>query len=444
MNKAIGLNRYLTTLIMGILLILLLLSTICVNGGLLESLVTESIVFGIATVFFSSTLLGDRKLTKFFLWAYLIKLLIGIFHYLIFIDPDYFNSTGEFIKLHHEYQAVYHTVNTIVEGKKSLGLFSLIMPMYIPHEELWNIIAIPLCYCGNNVLNITPINSFVSLFAAMNILLVCKQNGTNNSSNSNLIKYFLAYFPFTLITSFYARDLTGWCLMSIGLVLLYLPKHVLTKSIMLAASCYLFYLQRNAYALVPIVMFLMNYLIVEKNKNFLVQLLAILVCVLCLPFAYFLFATETNMGYVEDSTKWPIYMLPIKILFGLIGAFPWTNFPNWHTRPEYSYYLSDYLMAVVNIGFLITLFKSLPIKSFKRTLDISCIAGIVLFVFGLMNSYMHMSYISVGIFFMTPWIFRISNDKSIARNLKIAFMLLVLLNIFVMLTGVSSLSSSVK
>lgn len=74
----------------------------------------------------------------------------------------------------------------------------------------------------------------------------------------------------------------------------------------------------------------------------------------------------------------------------------------------------------------------------------SFISGVMLFIFGLMNEFMHMSYISVGIYFLLPWFFRIFRDVDIKNNIKISFLFLVLLNIFIILTGVSGLASGVK
>lgn len=151
---------------------------------------------------------------------------------------------------------------------------------------------------------------------------------------------------------------------------------------MLVVTCYLFYLQRNAYVLVPIIMFLFDYLIKVNKNNILIKIIAVLVCVVAVPFAYELFETESTLKYVSESTKWPIFMLPFKLIVGLIGPFPWSNILKWHTFPEVSYYLGDYFMAVINIGLLITaselfLLKNLNILLICRLYQVLCYLSLV-------------------------------------------------------------------
>lgn len=443
MSDNINIRQYLTIICVCSFVTVGLLAIIGTKSDPLLALLSESIIFAIITILMAYLIFHSKQLVGFYLLAYIVKLLIGVIHYLVFIDADYFAS-GHSMKLHHEFQAVLQTVEMIVDGKQITGVFSFIFPQYIPHEELWNIIAVPFYYTGTYLLNIVPINAFASLFAAMNVLLVDKCVRGKSYNQPKILRYLVAYFPVTLITSYYFRDMVGLSLMSVGLVLLSLSKNMFQKVLMLVVTCYLFYLQRNAYVLVPILMFLFDYLLLGNKKNILIKIIAVFICIMAVPFAYSLFETESTLKYVSGSTKWPIYMLPFKLIVGLIGPFPWSNFLKWHTFPEVSYYLGDYCMAVINIGLLITVVKAIPIKNFKHTIDMSFITGIVLFIFGLMNTYMHMTYISIGIYFLIPWFFRNFRDLDIKKNIKISLLFLVVLNLFIMLTGVSGLASSVK
>lgn len=444
MNDKINIRKYLTIICVCFFVTIGLLAIIGTKSDPLLALLSESIIFAIVTILMAYLIFHSKQFVGFYLLAYIVKLLVGIIHYLVFIDADYFASSGHSLKLHHEYQAVQQTIEMIVDGKQIAGVFSFIFPQYIPHEELWNIITVPFYYTGTYLLNIVPINAFASLFAAMNVLLVDKCVRGKGYKQSKFLRFLVTYFPVTLITSYYSRDMMGLCLMSVGLVLLSLSKNILQKVLMLVVTCYLFYLQRNAYVLVPIIMFLSDYLIKVNKNNILIKIIAVLVCVVAVPFAYELFETESTLKYVSESTKWPIFMLPFKLIVGLIGPFPWSNILKWHTFPEVSYYLGDYFMAVINIGLLITAIRAVPVEKFKHTIDMSFISGVMLFIFGLMNEFMHMSYISVGIYFLLPWFFRIFRDVDIKNNIKISFLFLVLLNIFIILTGVSGLASGVK
>lgn len=412
------------------------------DGNALNSFIKETIAFFLLTVFTAKFLLKDRKLLFFFSIAYLVKVGIGVWHYLTFMDPTYFSGVGETNLMHHEYEAVINFLQDAASEKKWFGLFHLKLDGYVTHQEILSIMAIPFHFFGVKMLGISPINSFFSLFAAMNVYLVAKPYFSDSHKNKCLL-LLLAYFPATLLTDIFFRDIVGWCFMSIGLTMMCFSRTSLEKIISMLLAIPLFYLQRNGYIIIPILLLLADFVFISKKKNFLLKIIAVLIALITLPIVYRMASNESTETYVQGATSWPIYLLPIKIVVGLIGPFPWTNFLMYKAIPYISFYLGDYVTAIFNIGVLIVVIKRWK-TYLNNPITLPTIMGVILLLMGIMNKYMHMTYISVGVFFLIPWIAQSVEPKMIKKHLWIAFSLLVLLNLCVTVLGVSGMASSVK
>ena len=413
------------------------------DGDALTSFINEAIAFFLLIVIAAFLLLKNKRLIYFFCIAYIVKLGIGVWHYTTFVDPNYFSGFGETNMLHEEFEAVFQFIKAAVSEKDSYGLLHLKLDGYVTHQELLSIMAIPFSFFGVKMLGIAPINTFFSLFATMNVFLISKRFFGDIYKRKYLL-LLLAYFPATLLTDFFFRDIVGWGFMSIGLTMMCLSKTTLEKLISMLLAIPLFYLQRNGYVVIPILLLFADFVILSKKKNIVLIIISIIVTIVLLPIAYNLFSNESTDSYLEGATKWPIYLLPIKIIFGLIGPFPWTNILLYEQIPEVSFYLGDYIMGVFNIGVLIGLLK-LGRKSINRNVvDVPFVMGMVLLLMGIMNEYMHMTYVSIGVFFLVPWLVNIIEPQKIKKNFVIALTLLLLLNVLVITLGLGGMSSSVR
>lgn len=441
--RTLSLFQYSIATITLVLIMLGLFSFLGTDKFAMNSFLMESICFLLLTMAASFLYLGNKKLVVFFSLAYVIKLLIGLFHYLIFIDPNYFSSTGNIQMLHYEFQAVMDFLEYSVSEKEQNGLFYFSLGGIVTHQELLSLIAIPLKFFGVKILNIAPINSFFSLWAAINIYMLTKQRDWNPATNKWVL-LILAYFPATLITSYFFRDIVGWAFISVGLVLMIKAKNIVSQIITMLVAMLLFYLQRSAYVVLPMAIFIAQYAIVSKKKEIWLALVALLAASFALPYVIdFSFATSDG-ELMEGAREWPIYLIPIKFIVGLIGPFPWTNFFMWHETPEASYYLSDYLMGCLNMAFVFCLLLYWKSFIYKGRLAECTIVGIILLIMGIMNKFMHMTYISIGVFFMVPWFIERTGVKRFKSSFIYAFVFLFFLNIIFIFLGLSGVGSIVR
>ena len=430
--------------ITSVFIILICLCTILgTDSSCLSSLISGSFIFFLITVISARILLRSNKLVLFFSIVYVVKLLLGIAHYLYFVDSSYFNGNGTTFMLHDEIQAVIDFFFSAVEEKKKYGLFYIKTDGYVTHQEMLSIIAVPFNFFGVRILNIAPINSFFSILAAMNVYLVSRRNHWSIETNM-LVLLVLAYFPSTLLTSYFFRDIVGMAFMSIGLALMVFARHVSAKFVCTIISILLCFLQRNGYVVLPVLILISQYTVLGKRKkmgiipNILIVSLFILYVVIGLAY------TESTDLYIQDATKWPIYLLPVKFVMGLIGPFPWTNFTSYIVNPAAAYYLSDYACGCLNMAFSYIIYINRKILFNTSELSESAIMGIILLLMGIMNTYMHMTYISIGVFFMVPWILTNVSKYEFTKIFVLSVLGLIALNVIVVIMGISGVSTSIR
>ena len=135
-----------------------------------------------------------------------------------------------------------------------------------------------------------------------------------------------------------------------------------------------------------------------------------------------------------------VLALPIKIIFGLIGPFPWTQFiMTFSGRLQNAYQLSDYILGIFQLGYLIAIFARWSRFSF-RDLDYFSLMGFGIALTGFLSLSMHIGYIAEGIFFTLPWFFK-QIGTEYRRYFMISFFILVLLNFVVVFTGSLGISN---
>ena len=139
--------------------------------------------------------------------VYLIKLSIGLFHYLYFIDPLYFQGSGNDVTLHFEFQAVFSQIITFANDRKlENGLLYYNFNLGgVTHQEILSFISIPFMYFGDYIMTFAPLNSFFSILISINIILIAKHIYKIYNKSLKYIAITSAYFPMTLISSLIYR-----------------------------------------------------------------------------------------------------------------------------------------------------------------------------------------------------------------------------------------------
>lgn len=387
-------------------------------------------------------ILGKNSYVKFYAFAYIIQLLIGLAHYLYFVDANYFDTTGEgSSNFWHEYLSCFDSINRLQNARSTYGVFYRMSADEFQgtHPELYHILSFPFYFLSHRWLNYEPLNIFSSLSLSCNIMLWYKHRYVENRNVHNALMFWTAFFPTFLLADTLWRDAFGIYLISVGLVLVLLSESILSKIFSFALLGYASFMQRTVYVILAgVSAFWGN---ISKTRN---TILKLLYAVLGIIATYFLGNIAENVngenynsGYVNVMSY---LALPIKIIFGMIGPFPWTNFfMAVEANPAFAWQLQDYLMGTFQLAYLFALVYRWNIFSFKN-LDTMTLMGICIMLSGFISMQMHIGYISEGLIFTLPWFFS-QIGIEYKRYLKDSFLVLVFLNIILLVIGNIGLSS---
>ena len=405
------------------------------DGDALSSFIWSTVAFLFITIFSTLVLLKNQRWVWFFVLAYLIKTIFGLLHYLYFIDPEYFQS-GMYKPLTWEFEGVYDQIIVSAHDKIKHGI--LYYQFYeggVNHQEIISLISIPFVYFGDYVLTINSINSFYSLLISINILLISKYQFNFDNSALKYVAITTAYFPISLIPSLLHRDIVGLALMSTGITLVLFSKRVITKYFMLIIACYLFYLHRTIYPVILLLAFTIDSVIFQnfrsKGKEIFYKVGIVIVGIILFPIIINYSNTEANESLAGGIFNFNILFIPLKLILGLIGPFPWLQFLLYEKIPAYAYQLQDYLQGTLNVALvaiIILFWKKYLIKDNFNLLNIT---GVLIIISGVFNAFMHMSYVAIGFVFLLPWLFTEIKISTLKKIYFYVFFALLFLNLVV-------------
>lgn len=356
---------------------------------------------------------------------FIIKIFIGVVHYLYFIDPSYFLS-GDFTYLTYEYHAVHNHLELAVDYKKDNGIFAYFQKTNgITHQEIWSFISIPFVYYGTYFMNIAPLNSFFASLTTLNLLFISKYYYLFSNKKLNYVFIISSVFPLTLISSLFWRDTVGMYLLSLSFVLLLLSKkNIILNIFSILISSILFYSLRTLYPLV----ILGTFIIYKIKLNVLTIFISVSITLLI---AYYVFINYTiqyiTINDIISIANYNIFTVLIKIPLGFIGPFPWNQFM---IEPVFSYQLQEYIQAIFNLTFLYFFVKNFKSIISKYKSDLIFQTSCLLILIGLFNPFMHMVYVSFAFIFMIPFLADYINAKIFLNRFLFVAIFLFTCNIF--------------
>lgn len=444
MKQTITFNSYLSKIVLIAVLFTTLPMLFSIGGepSTTWSYIRSCLCFFALTLISVWLLLG-KKYVRFYAIAFIVQIMIGLLHYLIFLDPDYFSTTGApFSGLWREYQSVFGSVEGLIEGRKMNGAFYFDSEAwYVTHPEIWRILTWPITFLGLKWLTFAPLNVFSSLLASTNLMVWynCKYaNQVNNNESGKYLLFFSAFFPQFLLNDTVWRDPFGIALISVGLVLLSLSDSTVSKICSFIVLAIFSFFQRTVYLVVSGATLALRELNSKSAaiKVILAPLFVILIFVLFQIFGN-LESEGYSSGYVNEMS---FLALPIKIIFGLIGPFPWTQFPRIILiDPAFNYQIQDYFTGTFQVGYLFAIVSNWKNISFKK-LDYMTIMGFGIALSGFVSKMMHIGYISEGLFFTLPWFFSQIGPKY-RKYLVGAFIALCGLNLITIVLGTSGITN---
>lgn len=401
-----------------------------------SSYITSCVCFFIITIVSVKLILGDKKYIKYYAFAFIIQIIIGLIHYLVFVDPHYFQTDGSgSLNFQAEYLSVFNAIDRLNKLRNSYGILSLMEPreFEVAHAEIWHLISLPFYYLQHKWLNYASLNTFSSLIASINVVFWYRRSYEYNVQVEKSLLFWTAYFPTFLLNGMLWRDPFGVCLISIGLVLVGLSSYIAEKAISFVVLGMSAFLQRTVYLLFAGVSSFWGY--IKSTKSTIIKILYIVLGAFLLvklgEITDSANGEDYNRGYVNAMS---VVALPIKIIFGMIGPFPWTNFyRSVQIDPAYAWQLQDYLMGTFQFGLLITVITQWKNLSFKE-LDAVTVMGFGIMLSGFVSRQMHIGYISEGLYFILPWFFSQVQDEY-KKYLKSSFIILLFLNILLLAVG---------
>ena len=249
---------------------------------------------------------------------FLLKIFIGVVHYLYFIDPQYF-STGNYLYPTHEYESVYKHLELSVDYKIKNGVFAYFYKYQgITHQEIWSLISIPFIYYGKYFMNIAPLNSYFASLTALNIVFISKHFYLFSNKKLNYIFILTSLFPLTLISSLFWRDVIGMYLISLSFVLILLSRsNIFCNLLSFIISSISFYMFRIIYLLVLVFTFSLKFFKKLKKRTLLFAFLILFMIIFSFSFEY------VRLADLETLKNYNIFIFLIKVPFAFIGPFPW-------------------------------------------------------------------------------------------------------------------------
>lgn len=429
-------KRYPYRILLVFLFFLVLLIMFSTAESLMSSLVSGTIIFFLVTILSAKLILGSNRWVGFFSAIFLLKFFLSISHYLIFVDPEYFQGNGALPNsFWYEYHFVFDQVSDLVKSKVNYdNIFYFDKESFeATHPEIWNLISIPLVYLGSYVLTITPINVFFTTLLSINFVFIAKFILLLDKPKVTAVAWTSALFPMFLLSDNFYRDPIGVGLLSVGLTLYFVSNTLIKKIVSIGLTIYFSYILRTVYPAIFLLSLLVYYLLIDRrNRKYLILFLPLILILLYSFVNENSQDTEYVSGYYTPSS---LLYLPIKIIFGVIGPFPWTQFIMYKVDPSVSYQLSDYLLGIFQLSYLTLLIQKAKYLFKIRNLNVLTIFGFGIALLGIMTKQMHIGYIAEGILFTLPWFFSKITLADFRKRLGIVFIILLSLNILVGVLG---------
>lgn len=376
------------------------------SANALVSLITTFIA-GLISLYIANLALS-KLFNKSFLWllilTYILKILIGIIHWLIFIQPEYFTTGGninfliDFVKM-HDLMAIG------ADSRIQNGFFSMVYnPLFLMDKDSIFLYVLSTLYyfTGNHALNICVFNTFISTLTAI-IILQLYSLVDKEIKQSRFVLLIACLFPMNLITSALMRDIAGQFFIAFGVLLLSLKyKTKLGNFISILFSMIFMSLQRAIYMIIPVFSYI--FIRLRKDKillifSFILIITLLLNTIIYIPFLdrFSSYALNPQFDIRKINT---ILFFPLRLLRALIGPIPWTNV--FSNSMESTYLSSTYLQSVFNLAVLFLLIPGY----FKGKQKIGMIE-IIVFLFlitGIATPDIHVFYFSTAFIFLIPLI----------------------------------------
>lgn len=377
-------------------------------------------ISGVVGLFFSTAWIGKCRRGKLvqslFIIAFIARIAVGIWCYLVENDPDYFSKDGFFVTTNWEFLWTYENAS-YAANSLSFGEW---LPTTIfnngenknPNIHAW--MGYFLAAGGErHALDLAPFNSFHHVIAGVLCLSLSLLKGFSWRV-SYISGILIAWIPWAFPASLMWRDSIGiaWMVLSIYLVVLGRMYGKVSTLLVAIPALFLAYSVREVYVLI-VVFALLYEVVIQDGYDFVkiqirkilkyVILLTVLVSIMVIvvpALREMIFYRYNNVG--EFSLQ-RLMVLPLLVIRALAGPFPWfgSNFE--------LYIIFDYLYHVIQLAVFIMLIKNY--RFILTNLNLLFFVSSAIWFSGIIAWGVHTAYLAVAMPFLLPVVLA-GNDRS--------------------------------
>ena len=410
--------RQLFILISSLFVFYIVLSPSETSTGNLLSLLIASIA-GVVSIIYTVLLLSPfqkYKVLTITLSFYLIKLGVGVFVFMFFIDTTYFTSNTDSLNYFFEYDWMHESLILVSDAWNER------YPLYVSdyfvlvnkNAYMFQLFGGLYYFGGTHALNIAPYNALFMFLSSMLIYILTLSIWGNP-------KYALAALviaslqPIHLISSSMDRHSVGLFLVLLSFFLIiYTSRNTLINIFLMLSAGTIASTMRTPYFVIPIIVFIYKSLDYLNKRNFLMYFLIIGIALFGMYSSY-----DYMFSRIIESTQMNIFdkivRFPILLVRSLIGVFPWNQILD--PVPSREILIQYMLQAPYNITMLYFSLRYILTYKVSRTVKSVFLYAILFYLSGVIATENHIDYLSMSI----PILAVIVSRYSIAHFITIYF-----------------------
>lgn len=373
------------------------------------------------------------KLIYFALIFFSLRMLVGVFHYLYFFEPDYLSSYSSSFDYLAEYVWALDSMNLIsstLSGDLEADNESVLSARELnKNYEMLFFMSLLFYFGGEKVLVVSSFNSLIVIFSAF---LVYKISFALRKSNKVAFFCFVlvSMQPMEFISSILARDIFGQFIIIFAMyIMLCFFSLGISKYIGIFFASILSSFVREVYALIPITAYIMMVLTSDIAKGFISKktffggIFLIFLSILGYQFVL----NNILYRFLDQNFISLVVQLPVSLVYALVGPFPWTQI--FLQPPGYEFHIPQYITSIYNFALILTTISYL-IKFHLKKVDYFILSYVFLFFFSgiLVYGGHHTTYYSIAI----PLLVLFDKDSRLSLffiRFFLIFMFWVLMNI---------------
>lgn len=351
-------------------------------------------------------LLG-RAFTFVVLLVFVVKIAIGVGHYLYFLEPNYFSQPLGFFPWIFDFSQLEEGMRIISAFWRMYGFVDVPTTQIVEKSWILAVYHALLYYVnGDHFLNFVPWASFHTLLVGFLITSLALQRGA--TQRQAIAVFILASLqPLFLYTDLPQRDIVGqfFVVLAVYLVVSNLKNPVRLLAVLPIATV-LVYTQRWAYPYVLVGALLLTFFLAQRRVGLALFLMSILILIWSQATASILEATLGNYSRATQFTAdtlpiTSLSRLPAALIVGVVGPFPWTQV--LEVQDGFIHLPPTFLQAWVGmLIWLIVLPRVWRQWRKTRTVDELALFSFMFALSGMITAATHTGYIHIATVLLLP------------------------------------------